>query len=489
MFAAYNFSTIEDPLGSSSGLFSTMTDSPANLQAVAGNLCEPDATGKNANQIYSVGTWGNDQWAEITIAALTPGDINSVGPVVRGSAAGTGYLYSPLPSGDPCQIYKVAAGVYTPLGSADITVYVPGDTVRLAVVGTTLTVYHNGAVVNTTTDSTYASGYPGVHAYAASTLAHAQISLFEAGDSGNGNTYTQLQLDTFHRAAAGSPPYLGANWTDLSGDSSPTIVSDKATVSALSTHCGSFYTASVLPSDQYVEVVPYFNSDINSYAYLMARGNPTTEDYYECYIGPYDGNFGFQVRTGGTATPLASYTVGAQFVNSITIVDGYVLRMECQGSVISCYYNGVLIAQGIDTTYTSGYAGMRLYSDVQAYIQVTQFDAGSIYTGYVVSLGLSPSSVTYPTTSTGTITLSQAAPVGGIVATLMSSDTTVATVPSTVTILATDTTATFTVTSLNKTGTPLITATIGSGSYADATLDGTGASGVPNSLMMIGVGV
>ncbi len=61
MFAAYNFSTIEDPLGSSSGLFSTMTDSPTNLQAVAGNLCEPDATGKNANQIYSVGTWGNDQ--------------------------------------------------------------------------------------------------------------------------------------------------------------------------------------------------------------------------------------------------------------------------------------------------------------------------------------------------------------------------------------------------------------------------------------------
>jgi trimeric autotransporter adhesin len=77
----------------------------------------------------------------------------------------------------------------------------------------------------------------------------------------------------------------------------------------------------------------------------------------------------------------------------------------------------------------------------------------------VQSLSLVPSSVTFPTTSTATVTLNTA-PATNTVVTLGSSDTTVATVPATVTVLAGHTTATFTVSPKNKTGSSTISATL-----------------------------
>jgi chitodextrinase len=93
--------------------------------------------------------------------------------------------------------------------------------------------------------------------------------------------------------------------------------------------------------------------------------------------------------------------------------------------------------------------------------------------GALVSLSLSPTTVTAPATSTGTVTLSGAAPTGGITITLSSSATNKATVPATVTVLAGQTTRTFTVTTLTGNlggGTNPVTIT--------ATLAGTGRTAV-----------
>jgi len=60
------------------------------------------------------------------------------------------------------------------------------------------------------------------------------------------------------------------------------------------------------------------------------------------------------------------------------------------------------------------------------------------------SLSLNPTSVTGGTPSTGTVTLSEAAPAGGAVVTLSSSDTAVATVPTSVTVASGATSANFT---------------------------------------------
>lgn len=87
------------------------------------------------------------------------------------------------------------------------------------------------------------------------------------------------------------------------------------------------------------------------------------------------------------------------------------------------------------------------------------------------ALSISPTSVTGGSANaTGTATLTAAAPSGGAVVTLSSSNTSAATVPASVTVSAGSTSATFTVTSLAVTASTSATIT---GSYGGATRTGT----------------
>ncbi len=93
------------------------------------------------------------------------------------------------------------------------------------------------------------------------------------------------------------------------------------------------------------------------------------------------------------------------------------------------------------------------------------------------SLALSPSSVVGGSSSTGTVTLSAAAPSGGAVVSLSSSNSSVAQVPSSVTVTAGTTSQTFTVTTSSVTTTTSVTITASySGSSPTATLTVTPAS-------------
>lgn len=75
------------------------------------------------------------------------------------------------------------------------------------------------------------------------------------------------------------------------------------------------------------------------------------------------------------------------------------------------------------------------------------------------TISFTPSPLALDASATGvlTVTLGQAAPTGGITVNLTSSDTTVATVPATVSVAAGSTVSTFTVTSLTKAGSATIT--------------------------------
>ena len=96
------------------------------------------------------------------------------------------------------------------------------------------------------------------------------------------------------------------------------------------------------------------------------------------------------------------------------------------------------------------------------------------------SVSVNPASVVGGSPSTGTITLVSPAPSGGVVMTLHSSNTAVATVPGTVTLAANATTATFTISTGTVTAisTSSISATY-SGSTQSATLTVTPAGGPP----------
>jgi hypothetical protein len=111
---------------------------------------------------YTGVTPGNDQQAYVTIANPTW----RVGPAVRSSSSSvTSYFARPGGGGVGTDIYKVIGGAYTALGTQPATTpWATGDILRIVAQGTTISVYRNGGLLSSVTDSSIASGYGGMFA-------------------------------------------------------------------------------------------------------------------------------------------------------------------------------------------------------------------------------------------------------------------------------------------------------------------------------------
>lgn len=96
-------------------------------------------------------------------ATTTVEGTSGLGPLVRLSANGTGYLLY-MAGATTIQVYKASSSSsLTQIGS-DYTVSLSnGNTIGLGISGTTITVYVNGvAQTPTITDATYSTGFPGI---------------------------------------------------------------------------------------------------------------------------------------------------------------------------------------------------------------------------------------------------------------------------------------------------------------------------------------
>jgi uncharacterized repeat protein (TIGR03803 family) len=129
-----------------------------------------------------------------------------------------------------------------------------------------------------------------------------------------------------------------------------------------------------------------------------------------------------------------------------------------------------VVVQGADgglygSTLVGGAFGLGVLFRIDA-AAPTQPPALSVLTG----LALKPASVVGGQTSTATVTLSSAAPTGNAVVALASGDSSVVSVPATVTVLAGERSASFTVSTkrVKRTKTVTITASYNGGSVSAA---------------------
>jgi hypothetical protein len=161
----------------------------ANYDSVNGglNVISNQVRGTNNGQLNlstvktSVVDFTNDHEAQITIAAAVGSDL--AGPMVRsaGTTANGYYLYCDIFAATNRRLFKVVAGTRTIIGTVNISV-TAGDVLKLRAVGTTLTVYKNGTLIDTVLNQTdHTTGQPGM-AYEWGNSGGTRIDNFSAAD-------------------------------------------------------------------------------------------------------------------------------------------------------------------------------------------------------------------------------------------------------------------------------------------------------------------
>lgn len=114
-----------------------------------------------------------DQSSDAVIAAIVSGDSLTVTVRSSGSFATgdyNGYLFTA--DNGFTTIDKVVAGAGSQvLDLSGVTGWAVGNTLKLTVVGSTLTAYRNGGVVGTVTDTALTSGQPGICLFTAAVTA------------------------------------------------------------------------------------------------------------------------------------------------------------------------------------------------------------------------------------------------------------------------------------------------------------------------------
>lgn len=127
--------------------------------------------------LYSGAAFTDDHFAEAAIDQTSPG-IGEIGPIVRASASG-GYVFVLYPDSGLSFLYRFNGTGLTLLASASVAT--PGGSIaRLEARNSTLRCYVNGALVITTTDTTFTTGDPGV--FAAILNGFGTLDDFAAGD-------------------------------------------------------------------------------------------------------------------------------------------------------------------------------------------------------------------------------------------------------------------------------------------------------------------
>jgi hypothetical protein len=132
-------------------------------------------------------TFPNDQYAEATINADLSGvPAEAAGILVRFTGDGSGatekcyFCVIQNTAVNQLQVFKFDRTSGTGILVLQGSVFSDGDTVRLEAVGSTLTVYVNGASVITTSDSEFTAGQPGV--CVATNSIRVSVDNFEAGE-------------------------------------------------------------------------------------------------------------------------------------------------------------------------------------------------------------------------------------------------------------------------------------------------------------------
>jgi hypothetical protein len=250
---------------------------------------------------------------------------------------------------------------YYPANPADF----PAGSNLNAEVGDQRMVVANGNIYMYYTLSYNLGAEVGINAAVASSITPAQlVATYEGVVGAPISGFPQLNLsslasDNFQRADGA----LGANWTPISTSgayAAAQIVSHEATVNTQN-NADSYYSAITWTShaDQWSQVtagITSSTSDLGAEVRMNTSG--TVNSYRWLWGGTTLGSSAsayLQKEAAGSATTLLTIT-------GLTVSPGDTLLEVNNGTLLYIYWNGFLVGSVSDSTYSSGAAGLELFS-------------------------------------------------------------------------------------------------------------------------------
>jgi hypothetical protein len=163
----------------------TLSASSGHGLKIIGNTCQASVAGAIlCGELYTGIVWPNDQWGQVTASVLSTSESQPLVLFLRGTPGvlNTAYAMILSTSGSISTIgmIKVVGAVSTALAPAVPVVFSNGDIFKFTVVGSQLTAYQNGVAVLAASDSSIASGSPGL-SIKANPLTDVQLINFSAG--------------------------------------------------------------------------------------------------------------------------------------------------------------------------------------------------------------------------------------------------------------------------------------------------------------------
>jgi hypothetical protein len=330
----------------------------AGTMQIASNKAEAGSVNARCSAYWGGGqTFNNDQYAEVTIAAINGTCLG--GPQVRSSNSGihgttgeTGYILLIPKTGTSgsLQVQRIInnAGATTISTIAGITPSI-GDTFRISAVGTTITIYQNGISKGSVTDSNITTGLPGIFCFAptGNAVTDCQFSNWAAGGTGAPSTFTSR---------------ANQNWMSNASNGISPNVTDASNVSQL------WQNTVTWPDNQYAEAILTGNGATCGPGVRISTSSDTG---YAMIFGV--GSLLKLVKvSAGTISTLQSV--------AYTFNSGDTLRIEVVGDIIYGKLNGTIVMAFDDSAsspITSGKAGMLAFG-VSATSTFKTWKAGQI---------------------------------------------------------------------------------------------------------------
>ena len=316
---------------------------------------------------------GDISWSDYSIEARTGGVSGEYFAQIAGRldpTTGTRYALWIYPSalyGGPDKANLVKFTGWTtwsliPLASATITTDTDYHTLKMVFSGSTITCYYDGSMIiqYNDTSSPYLTGCIDLETYA--TVANYDWVTVKnlAGD-------TVLFTDDFNDAS-----FTNTHWTVQGGTWNVQIgsylQSDMTGTAPPGTYKISYAGDTSWTDYDVVAETRFISGDYG--AQIAARLDPTTGARYAFWIYPTSG-YGNGPNTAslvkftdwGTWTELATASV-------TTDTNWHTLKMDLRGSSIRCYYDGALVIQVTDNSYSSGAIDLETWASLVEYDSV-----------------------------------------------------------------------------------------------------------------------